>query len=134
MRLYVAGPMSGLPKLNHPMFDKVSAKLRAAGHTVDSPAEKDREWGLDPNATNFSDLDAHRVLRWDLQRILECDGIVLLPGWRASQGTRLEVIVAVSTGRKLFFWSEQGQEMIELPVSETADIPGIPDYARKVPA
>lgn len=133
MRLYVAGPMGGMPNLNHPMFDRVTAALREQGHVVLSPAEKDREWGLDP-AKGQNSLDAHKVLAWDLQAILNSEGICLLPGWRNSEGARLEVIVAVSTGRRLFYWSERGQEMIDLPLSETEGIVGIPSYARKVPA
>lgn len=135
MKIYVAGPMSNLPQLNHPMFDRVTAALRNQGHTVFSPAEKDRDWGLDPNlASNFSTLDVHMVLRWDLQKIMECDVLVLLPGWKRSEGTKLEVIVAISTGRQIFYWSEAAQSMFGLPLSETTDIPGIPSYARKVPA
>ena len=50
LRLYVAGPMSGIPHLNHPEFDRMADLLRALGHEVFSPAEKDREWGQDEQA------------------------------------------------------------------------------------
>jgi nucleoside 2-deoxyribosyltransferase len=130
MKVYLAGPMLGQPNLNHPMFDRVAAKLREAGHVVVSPAEKDREWGQDPEAAKLgkNTLDMHAVLRWDLQQVLDCDGIVLLPGWRQSQGTRLEVIVAASSGRKLLYWSTQAQAAFDLPWSQVADLTGIPSY------
>ena len=136
MKLYLAGPMTGLPHLNHPMFDRVTARLRAAGHVVISPAEKDREWGQDAAlaAKGKNSLNIHEVLRYDLKVVLDVEALVLLPSWRRSEGTRLEVIVAVSTGRRIFFWSEQNQEMIELPISEVSDLIGIPSYARKAPA
>lgn len=41
--LYVAGPMTGIPHFNFPLFDAVSASLRADGFTIISPAETDHE-------------------------------------------------------------------------------------------
>jgi len=41
--LYVAGPMTGIPRFNFPLFDAVSAALRAQGYTIISPAETDHE-------------------------------------------------------------------------------------------
>ena len=116
MKLYIAGPMSGIPHLNHPEFDRVTALLRDVGHEVFSPAEKDREWGQDPDAarTGRNSLHMPDVKRWDLQQVLACDGIVLLPGWENSQGSRLERVVAESSGRLIFGWSMQSR-LIELP-------------------
>lgn len=41
--LYIAGPMTGIPHFNFPLFDAVSASLRADGFTIISPAETDHE-------------------------------------------------------------------------------------------
>lgn len=41
--LYVAGPMTGIPHFNFPLFDAVSAALRGQGYTIISPAETDHE-------------------------------------------------------------------------------------------
>lgn len=41
--LYVAGPMTGIPHFNFPLFDAVSAALRDQGYTIISPAETDHE-------------------------------------------------------------------------------------------
>jgi len=133
LRLYVAGPMSGIPNLNHPEFDRVTAALRAVGHEVFSPAEKDREWGQDPEAAREgrNTLVMTDVLRWDLQKILECDGIVLLPNWRRSEGTRLEVIVAVSSGRGVYRWLDG--RLVDVPTQLVNDLSGIPSYILKHP-
>ena len=33
-RIYIAGPMSGLPEFNHPAFHAAAAQLRGAGYIV----------------------------------------------------------------------------------------------------
>lgn len=38
-RIYLSGPMTGLPELNFPAFAAMTANLRADGHTVTNPAE-----------------------------------------------------------------------------------------------
>ena len=39
LRLYLAGPMTGLPDHNVPDFHAATAELRAAGYEATSPAE-----------------------------------------------------------------------------------------------
>ena len=38
-RIYVAGPMTGLPELNYPAFNAAADRLRARGWHVENPAE-----------------------------------------------------------------------------------------------
>lgn len=38
-RIYIAGPMSGLPAMNYPAFNTEAARLRALGFEVENPAE-----------------------------------------------------------------------------------------------
>ena len=38
-RIYIAGPMTGLPALNFPAFHAAASALRALGHQVVNPAE-----------------------------------------------------------------------------------------------
>lgn len=92
-RLYLAGPMRGLPLYNFPAFDAAAAELRRMGYTVFNPAEHDREVnGFDPAK------DTHQPMRHymatDLQQVCLADAVAVLPGWGRSQGALLEIHVA----------------------------------------
>jgi len=111
-KFYLAGPMTGIPQSNFPMFDRVTRVLRSRGHEVCSPAEMDRAMGIDPDRPETSkDIDWSDVMLADLKAILDCDGIVLLPGWENSNGARLERTVAESTGRLVYIWNSSTEKV-----------------------
>lgn len=82
-KIYIAGPMSGLPECNYPAFHKAEAFLKDLGFEVVNPAHSEVE-------------DGHYVdfLREDLRWMLDCDAVAILPGWWDSVGARNEVNVA----------------------------------------
>jgi hypothetical protein len=85
MRLYLAGPMTGIEAFNFPAFHERAAALRGQGHEVLNPAETDggdtpRDWSY--------------YMRKDLVMLAECEAVAVLPGWRRSRGASLEVHVA----------------------------------------
>ena len=95
--IYLAGPMTGLPEFNYPLFISTAQRLRRAGFMVVNPAEN----GLPPSAP----WAAH--MRRDLHAMLDCQGIAVLPGWQTSKGASLEVQVAQALGmpvRTVFEW------------------------------
>lgn len=92
MRVYIAGPMTGLPGFNYPAFGAAAEMLRGAGHCVVNPAElHDGDTGRDY---------AH-YLRAGLRALLECDAVVMLPGWELSKGATLERRVAEAIGLRI---------------------------------
>lgn len=113
MRIYVAGPMRGIPEFNFPAFNAAAARLRAEGHEVFNPAEKDIEvHGTDiskGNATGSLDQAAadhgfslRRALRDDTSWICEhADAVALLPGWQNSKGARAERALAEALGLQI---------------------------------
>ncbi len=88
MKLYIAGPMSGLPEFNYPAFHAAAEQLRGLGYEVESPAEPGQVDGWDW-------LD---YMRRGLRQLLACDGVALLPGWHNSRGATTECNVAESLG------------------------------------
>lgn len=103
-KIYIAGPMSGLPEFNFPAFFQAEEELKAAGWQVFNPANKEQEKELDAEA--FVDGDAKKALAagfdfrecyaWDVNRVIEGDAIYMLPGWEQSPGARGEHAVAVA--------------------------------------
>lgn len=113
MKIYVAGPMRGIPEFNFPAFNAAAIKLRAAGHEVFNPAEKDVErhgtdiskgnaTGDEAQATKDHGFDLRVALGADLAWICaHADGIALLPGWQNSKGATAEHATAVALGHKV---------------------------------
>jgi hypothetical protein len=87
MRLYIAGPMSGLPQFNYPAFFRAAAALADAGIDSINPARAEGREGCK------SWLD---YMRLSLVDIAACDGIALLDGWQDSRGAALEAHIARS--------------------------------------
>lgn len=100
MKLYLAGPMTGIKDLNFPAFHAEAARLRALGHTVINPAEINPDVGADWVA----------CMRADIAELVTCDSVAMLEGWTASRGARLEYHIALELGmspRLAAFFVEQ---------------------------
>ena len=106
MRVYIAGPMTGIPQFNFPAFDAAARDLRAVGLDVVSPAElddpEDREAALqspDGSALSYGTgvkKTWGEFLGRDVRLIADggIEAVYVLPGWNNSRGARLETFVA----------------------------------------
>jgi hypothetical protein len=111
MKVYIAGPMTGLPQNNFPAFDTAAKELRANGHIVISPAELD-----DPIDRDLALKDLPATKTWgdflarDVKLIADAgvEAIFLLPDWEKSRGARLEATVGLLCGLKLFLYADDG--------------------------
>ncbi len=93
MRIYLSGPMSGVPEHNFPAFNAYAAGLRGRGYTVVNPVE------INPDAT----MSWEQCLRADIKALCDCDGIALMPGWERSKGAQLEQHVAHRLGLNILY-------------------------------
>jgi Domain of unknown function (DUF4406) len=100
-KIYISGPMTGLPDLNFPAFTQAAARLRALGFEVVNPAEKEEELVV------FSESSEEEIwqhyLKKDLIAMLDCDSIYMLQGWEKSKGAHLEMHVAHRVGISIEF-------------------------------
>lgn len=104
-KVYLAGPMSGIPQFNFPMFDAAAAHLRDHhGFEVVSPAELDDRAGYREAALaspdgiireQFNGETWGDFLARDVKLIADqgIEAIVVLPGWEGSRGARLETFI-----------------------------------------
>lgn len=83
--------MTGMPDLNFPAFHAAAVALRALGYVVVNPAE------INPD----SSMPWAECMRADIKALCDCDTLVLLPGWAASQGAHLETHVAHRLGLRI---------------------------------
>lgn len=114
-KVYLAGPMSGIPKFNFPAFFSAAEDLRATGNfEVVSPAEIDDKedngaalQSPDGDATNRTHMNNKTwgdFLSRDVKLLADTgiEGIIFLPGWEKSKGAKLEAYVGLLQGFK--FW------------------------------
>lgn len=134
-KVYVAGPMQGVPYFNFPRFHAVTAGMRDCGHEVFNPAEEDikRNGGVDISASCpnglISEIKGEHVfslrqaLKEDTTFICGCDAIVMLPGWEKSNGAQAEHRLAValqSEGVEIVYLSLVVCNMMEVAARITA--------------
>jgi hypothetical protein len=118
-RVYIAGPMRGVPRFNFPAFDAAKKKLVAQGFEVISPADMDRDIGFDP-ADLPPDYDWHDIdsigfslpdaIHRDVEAVKKCNAIYMLCGWERSRGACAEKALAEWMGLTVLY--EQRKRLI----------------------
>lgn len=104
MKVYLAGPMRGIPEFNKPAFRAAAALIRAAGHEVFSPVEYDESrghdfTGLTGDMAQIPEFNLREALGADLAWICaEAHAVAVLPGWENSLGATAEVATARALG------------------------------------
>lgn len=92
MKIYLSGPMRGIPGDNYPSFHKYASKLRGQGHHVYNPAEE--EPGLTRRQYFYKDT------AWICQ---EADAIAMMPAWELSLGAKAEWALALALNLKFIY-------------------------------
>lgn len=105
-KVYIAGPMTGYPEFNFPLFNSVAERLRSEGWTVFNPADKEGETlsersrkDGDAQLAKADGFNFRDVYTWDVNKVIESDAIYMLPGWENSPGACGEHAVAVAMRR-----------------------------------
>lgn len=111
-RIYIAGPMSGIPDYNRPAFYSTAEAFEEGGWEVFNPAENDvRLFGSHEACNAAIEANRNQALRVMLGSDLEwicsdADAIAMLPGWEKSYGARAEHATAVALGLEIIYISD----------------------------
>lgn len=102
-KIYLAGPMSGIPHYNKPEFIKWEAKLKTTGaevfNPINSPASRLVQSGILTGQQAY-----RRCLAMDLKYICEeATSIFLMRGWEKSPGAQAEQATAVALGLNIHY-------------------------------
>ena len=88
--IYLSGKMTGLPNLGFDIFDKNRDFLIDAGWKVISPADIDREEGIDVTNHTPTEDEYLTIIKRDYAALLQSDAIAFMPNWTDSRGAKLE--------------------------------------------
>lgn len=92
MRIYIAGPISGIEDDNRRAFSRAEDFLLQASHTP-----------INPHKVCEPTDDYDTCMRKDLQALATCQGIYLLQGWEQSPGALIELERARDLGLEVAY-------------------------------
>lgn len=97
-KIYIAGPMYGLPNFNRDAFNLEAERLRALGHIALNPA-------ILPDG-----LEQHEYMALCIEMVKMANQLVMLPGWEHSAGARAEHALAIKLGKPVILTSIRHEE------------------------
>lgn len=128
-KVFLSGPMRGHRHFNFHTFLDVAIDLEDQGFEVVSPASHDLDGGFDPwGLDGTEDLDGlgfdlEAAMEWDLAQVLECDQIVMLPGWESSVGAKREKAYAETNGKAVRYAWYDGASFLKHKTWRTTWLP-----------
>ena len=101
--IYISGPIKNMTDGNIDAFDKAEKQLKELGYDVLNPHKIGEElnirffeMGRIPNEEDYLKEDI-------IQMLSKCENVLVLPGWRHSKGSKLEIANALACGLDVFF-------------------------------
>lgn len=107
MKVYIAGPMRGIPNWNMDKFAEAEKLWKGFGHHVFSPAQLVKAMGYDTNGscepgTKTGLEHLKHVMLSDIACIYACDAVAVIAGWEDSRGSTVEVALAQFLGLPIY--------------------------------
>jgi hypothetical protein len=93
-KIYISGPMTGLPQYNRPAFNLAAVSIRKSGSIPINPAR------------HPLGLDYEEYMSYSMLDVEHCDCVALLPGWETSLGALREVAYAAKLEKPVYEMSE----------------------------
>lgn len=107
-RIYVAGPMRGIPAFNYPKFNEAESFLATVGWQVFNPAKIGERFGT-PEQINADPALLAQLLKTELDVVRSCHAIFLLRGWEKSAGAKQELAEAIKAGAEVYLADDREQ-------------------------
>lgn len=98
MKYYLSGPMEGIPEGNYPAFSEAIQRLSKDGIEVVCLASKEAPEGQ---------------MKARLEALMDCDAVIVLPWWAASNDSKAEVLVAVSTKKEIYAFKKNEANILQ---------------------
>lgn len=96
--------MTGYARHNFPAFDHARDCLVMMGWRVLSPADIDRKLGVtERSGPRVVRRMMKRMMRADINAVLQSDAIYMLKGWEKSVGARAEHALAIWNGATIVY-------------------------------
>ncbi|EFZ5528669.1 DUF4406 domain-containing protein [Shigella sonnei] len=93
-KIYIAGPMTGMPALNRPAFDSYALEVKKSGNIPLNPA-------VFPDGLKHEE---YMDMCYPMVKI--ADEVHLLPGWKQSKGAKMEHAWAEEWDKRIVFVQE----------------------------
>ena len=111
MAWYIAGPMRGLPNSNFDTFIEARENLRSRGYDIICPVETSFQIYGEP--VQATDTNFAEAMEQCFRSVVECEGIIVLPGWGRSEGARAELLVATMLGKPVYAYYKYRPKFLE---------------------
>lgn len=109
MKVYISGPITGFLKDEViTSFSCAETELKAKGHIPVNPLKNGLPW-----ASSWEDH-----MKRDIQLLLDCDAIYLLPYYKHSKGALLELHIAKQLGMHVMNEVEKGYCLVDAIIDE----------------
>lgn len=90
-RIYISGPITGYNKKERKkVFAAAAEMLKSKGYEVVNPMEEEPEG-----------LTWKEYMRRDIEKLVKCDAIYMLPSWKESRGATVENMLAETLGMEI---------------------------------
>lgn len=123
-KVYISGKITGLaPAEYEPIFNAAEANLKAKGYEVITPIRiKPDAAAIDPARHSEAEIrQAH--LKADIQELLNCHAVYMLPNWEKSEGATLEHRIARGLNIPVYYQVEPQHRDIKEAIEAAMGVP-----------
>jgi len=100
--IYIIGPERDLSDNNKSKYHDVHTLLHSFNVAMHTPCGSQRIAGMEPGEDNLGNYEIRKEFARDLDALLSCDAVALLPDWSSSRGATAEYTVAKAAGLPVF--------------------------------